>query len=261
MLQQLRNGGSRLVHAFLESVVPPIQDFFFPPLCFSCNGRLTVAESRVCAECWQSMEKVHSNDATVRVLRDRFASEGWIDEFYSCYYFQEGGSFQRLVHSLKYNAVTSIGTELGIQLGRFLRTCIEADAIDLIVPVPLHRLKRRERGFNQSDYLCAGIARVLNRPIEPSLVRRTKYTVSQTHLSAEERIKNVGDAFGIPIKLTPLVHGKTALVVDDVITTGSTIQSVAKVLKEAGAARVVAGSAALAKLGTQPNSLGVKEVE
>lgn len=181
-------------------------------------------------------------------MRDRFREDGSVDEFYSCYYFQEGGVFQKLVHSLKYDAITKFGIELGKHIGEEMKIQTDVRAIDALVPVPLHRLKQRERGYNQSESLCQGIAHILHRPVALSLVKRLKNTVSQTHLSAEERNQNVGDAFEVSLPKRHLVQGKILLIVDDVITTGSTIQSVGRVLKNAGAAKVIAASAAIAKL-------------
>lgn len=241
-------GGILPALTFFAHCVQPVKDFFFPPLCFSCNNRLADAESRVCSACWQLIEKVHPDDHTVHVVRGRFSAEGYIDEFYSCYYFQEGGVFQKLVHSLKYDAITAFGVELGTHIGALLKENTEVASIDAIVPIPLHKLKQRERGYNQSESLCHGIAQVLHRPVAISVVKRLKNTASQTHLSAEERNQNVGDAFEIPGDKRRFVHAKTFLIIDDVITTGSTMQAVARVLKEAGATRVIAASAALAKL-------------
>lgn len=241
-------GGIVRTRSFIANCVSPVRDFFFPPLCFSCNNRLADTESRVCHTCWQSIEKIRPDDHTVHVMRERFLEDGSIDEFYSCYYFQEGGVFQKLVHSLKYEAITKFGIELGKHIGAIMKAQTNVHAIDALVPVPLHKLKQRERGYNQSESLCQGISEVLHRPVALSLVKRLKNTVSQTHLSAEERNQNVGDAFEVSLVKRHLVQGKTLLIVDDVITTGSTIQSVARVLKIAGAAKVIAASAAIAKL-------------
>jgi Predicted amidophosphoribosyltransferases len=240
-------GGSSL-YRLLQAVAGPARDFVFPPLCFSCNARLIDTESRVCDSCWQSIEHVHSDDDTVQILRERFSAEGFVDEFYSCYYFEEKGAFQQLVHSLKYNAMTLFGVELGRHIGVTLKENIDVHSIDAIVPIPLHKLKQRERGYNQSEFICKGISAIIQRPVASTLVKRSKNTVSQTHLSADERKKNVGRAFEIHPAKKGFVRAKTFLVVDDVITTGSTIQAVAKVLKDAGAAKVIAASAALAKL-------------
>jgi len=234
--------------ALIANCISPINDFFFPPICFSCGNRLADTESRVCRTCWQSIERIHPNDHTMQVMRARFLEDASIDEFYSYYYFQEGGVFQKLVHSLKYDATTKLGIELGRNIGNVMKDETDTSAVDALVPVPLHKLKQRERGYNQSDSLCDGIAEAIHRPVALSLVKRLKNTVSQTHLSAEERNRNVGDAFEVSAIDRHLVNGKTLMIVDDVITTGSTIQSVARILKRAGAAKVIAASAAIAKL-------------
>ena len=232
----------------LRTIAAPAKDFIFPPLCFSCNARLTDAESRVCSSCWHSIERIRPGDDTVELLRRRFSAEGFIDEFYSCYYFEEQGIFQRLVHSLKYNGVSSFGVELGMHIGTVMKENTDVHTIDGIIPVPLHKLKQRERGYNQSEFICRGISLAIQRPVISTLVLRSKNTVSQTHLTADERKANVGGAFEILSQGKGSVGGKTFLVADDVITTGSTIQSLAKLLKEAGAAKVIGASAALAKL-------------
>lgn len=234
--------------SFCIDCITPFKDFFFPPLCFSCNARLSSVESRLCGSCWQSVRRVGGDDYTVRILNERFAADGFIDEFCSTYYFEERGVFQKLVHSLKYDAMTVFGVELGKRLGEQLREETDVRSIDAISPIPLHKLKLRERGYNQSESICRGISLVIDRPVDTTLVRRSKNTVSQTHLTAEERKNNVGDAFEVGADKEETLRESTILVVDDVITTGSTIQSVAKMLKEAGAKRVIAASAALAML-------------
>jgi ComF family protein len=240
--------GGPSLSTLLRAVAAPARDFIFPPLCFSCSARLTDTESRLCNSCWQSIEHVQANDETVRILRERFSAEGFIDEFYSCYYFEENGVFQHLVHSLKYNAITLFGVELGKHIGVILKENINVQSIAGIVPIPLHKLKQRERGYNQSECICTGISAVIQRPVVSTLVKRSKNTVSQTHLTADERKENVGGAFDIQPQEKDTVKRKTFLIVDDVITTGSTIQSLAKLLKDAGAVKVIAASAALAKL-------------
>ncbi|MGA9407272.1 MAG: ComF family protein [Bacteroidota bacterium] len=240
--------GGPSLYTLLRAVAAPARDFIFPPLCFSCSARLTDTESRVCNLCWHSIERIHPDDDTVRLLRQRFSTEGFIDEFYSCYYFEEKGVFQHLVHSLKYNAITLFGIELGEHIGMLLKENIDVHVIDGIIPVPLHKLKQRERGYNQSEFICRGISLIIQRPVVSALVERSKNTISQTHLTADERKKNVGGAFQIRTEKREYVKGKTFLIVDDVITTGSTIQSLAKLLKAAGARKVIAASAALAKL-------------
>ena len=103
--------------------------------------------------------------------------------------------FNTLVHSLKYNAMTLFGVELGKHIGVMLKENVDVHSVDGIIPIPLHQLKQRERGYNQSEFLCKGISAVIQRPVVSTLVKRSKNTVSQTHLTAEERKKNVGRRF------------------------------------------------------------------
>ena len=119
--------------------------------------------------------------------------------------------------------------------------------IDCVIPVPLNKRKERERGYNQSDFVAKGISSIINVPVFSDVVRRVKYTVTQTHLNAQERKKNIAEAFAVT--QSEKIKNKNILIVDDIITTGSTIQETAKVLMDSGATKVIAGSVGLAKLG------------
>ena len=236
------------LQSLCRGIITPFKDFVFPPLCFLCGARLSSEEVRVCGQCWSSIRPVRRDEYTLTVLLERFAAGGAVDDFHAAYYFEEQGSFQKIVHSLKYDAMTVFGVELGMRLGKILLAEPGLNELDAVVPIPLHKSKLRERGYNQSESICEGIARVLRRPVAADLIRRSKRTVSQTHLSAEERRSNVGDAFEVGPKKRERVAGSRLLLVDDVITTGSTIESAARTLKEAGASKVVAASAGLAML-------------
>lgn len=109
-----------------------------------------------------------------------------------------------------------------------------------LLAVPLHRQKRRERGFNQSELLASAVSQKLSLPLlPPDTLERVKNTPPQAHVRGrEERQKNVASAFAVPITNTRVVAGKTILLVDDIATTGSTLNDAARALKEAGAAHV-----------------------
>ena len=117
--------------------------------------------------------------------------------------------------------------------------------MDLIIPIPIHHLKKAERGYNQSDYLAKGLSKSLNIPYSINSIKRIKYTESQTKLKMKERALNVSKAFkvGQPKK----VSGKNILIVDDVCTTGATLLECGIALYKAGATSVYACSVAVAE--------------
>jgi ComF family protein len=228
-----------------KKVIEPIRDFIFTTSCLYCKKRLREGERRLCTECWDSLHEIRNDDYTVEVLRRRFAEHGYIDDFTSLFYFEKGGVLQSLAHSLKYEEVTSFGVELGVKLGKKLLS--ERMFADSIIPIPLNKRKQRERGYNQSDYLAQGIANVMNIPVLSKTLQRVKYTVTQTHLNAQERKKNIADAFCVSD--VKEITEKAIILVDDIITTGSTIQEAANMLKKNRVQKIIVASAGLAKLG------------
>jgi len=231
----------------IHSLITPIKDFFFLTTCFHCGEYLQEDENRMCARCWSSLTPVRRDDFTFTANMERFREGGVIDDFFPLYYFEKGKALQSLAHSLKYEEITSFGRELGERIGILLqRAGITADAL---VPVPLNKRKQRERGYNQSEYIADGIFRVTGIPVLLQAVQRVKYTTTQTQLNAEQRRENIANAFAVNERMKKSIHNCTLIIVDDVVTTGSTIQEVGKVLKQAGANKVIAASAGLAKLG------------
>jgi ComF family protein len=180
-------------------------------------------------------------------ISSKLKEEGVVEDLLSCFLFEKEGKLQEIVHLLKYRGVRSVGVELGRTLGGYVIRDARFASADYLIPVPLHRIKERERGYNQSDHICRGISGVTHIPIGHSLLLRTKYTQSQTKLNHEERRQNVGDAFAVHQKYRNEVGGKKLIIVDDVITTGSTINACAKVLNALGVKSVLAASAALAE--------------
>ncbi|MFH2004753.1 MAG: ComF family protein [Bacteroidota bacterium] len=228
-------------------LIVPFRDIIFPPICFLCGQGLQEKEDRVCNNCWSSFPEVTRSHPVYVELTERFKSGGVVQQFTACYLFEKEGKFQEAVHLLKYRNLKSIGIKLGIEVGKKIMLDSIQERIDYIAPIPLHKLKMRERGYNQSDYICKGISQVVKKECITDLIIRKKYTQSQTKLNLEERKLNVADAFGLNLKHRDLVRGKTILLVDDIITTGATIESVANVLKKNGANIVYAASVGAAK--------------
>lgn len=241
----------------LRTLLEPVGDLIFTAECFHCQAPLADGEQRLCAACWAALTPVRETDRTFRIMTERFRADGEIDGLLSLFYFEKGKALQTLAHALKYQEVGSFGTELGRRLGAAaLERGVTAD---LIVPVPLNRRKERERGYNQSDLLAGGMSAVTGVPFDPRAVRRVRYTVTQTALTAEQRRENIADAFEVRPRRRGALRGAHVIVVDDVITTGSTVREIARMLKQAGAARITAASAGLAMLEGEGPAVDIEE--
>ncbi|MBW2094224.1 MAG: ComF family protein [Deltaproteobacteria bacterium] len=145
---------------------------------------------------------------------------------------------QTVIHLFKYAGRSGLVTFLGPLLASFARQWTPAEKVSLVMPVPLHPRRLRERGFNQSQLLAGYVAAVLGTGLDFLSLRRVKYTLPQTGLGKTERRKNVRQAFAL--KMPGQVSGRTVLVVDDVATTGNTLDECARVLLKAGAEKVLA---------------------
>ena len=175
----------------------------------------------------------------------KLLSDGNISDLVSCFVFDKEGPFQHIAHALKYKEYKSIVVELGMRIGE---TLIEWNLeVDILIPVPLHRIKYRERGYNQSEFIARGISSVIGKPIVSNAVRRTRHTQTQTKLNIEERHKNMEHAFELISRSSEILFKKRCLLVDDIITTGATTNSCARVILSAGAAKIIAASVALAQ--------------
>lgn len=144
---------------------------------------------------------------------------------------------QTVIHLFKYGGRSGLATFLGPLLASFAREWAPAEKASLVIPVPLHPRRLRARGFNQSKLLAGYVARELGTGLDFTSLRRVRYTLPQTGLGKAERRRNVRRAFAL--KTAEPVSGRTVLVVDDVATTGNTLNECARVLLKAGAEKVL----------------------
>ena len=227
----------------LNNFFREIIDFVLPPVCLECEGMLKSDEKYLCQKCTSSIEKI---DNSTGIVLNRLHADGLVNNAYSMFLFREGTPIQALIHALKYGQMRRIGKYYGKILGNDFRKT-DNSRIDYIIPVPLHISKKRERGYNQSDFICDGISEAVNIQVLKKCLKRTRFTQTQTKLSREERIQNVRGAFKLRKKYVDIIKGKNVIIVDDVITTGSTIIECAKVLKENGCGEISVCSLALAE--------------
>ncbi len=220
-----------------------ILDFILPRFCASCNLKLYKNENVICSECTRQIKEV--DDARIKNEYERkFAGSFIITDFFPLYVFEKDKPLQEIIHQFKYNKKFLIGKFLGKNLGFALIEKIKQWNIDMIIPVPLHHLKKAERGYNQSLYIAKGISAVVKIKVDDRIIKRKRFTKSQTTLNLEEREQNIKDAFSLRSRTK--IAGKNILLVDDVITTGSTIRECGRLLIENGASQIYAASTAIA---------------
>jgi len=154
----------------------------------------------------------------------------------SRYYFTGASALQGVLHALKYQGDRGAGRLLGRLLGRSLSEAGRFDALDAILPMPLHPARERLRGYNQAEVLARGISESIGTPVAASLLQRRSHTASQTRKNRTERWHNVSDAFSVG--MPDAVAGRKLLLVDDVVTTGASLEACAAALLAAGCAQV-----------------------
>lgn len=233
MLQTVRHDLN--LKTYLRQFFRGCATLLFPPICIVCQRRLPDSEEIICEACWDLLNPVDPESLAQKSLPSD------IDRIYSGYYFDAG--IQPILHALKYADYPSLGFRLGAKAARQIQAQISADDEAVLVPIPLHPIKQRERGYNQSLFIARGVHSILNIPLRDGCLRRIKNTATQTLLNAEEREVNMQDAFRI-VERDRLAGFQTVVLVDDVFTTGATMNSAARVLKNEGIQRVVGFSVA-----------------
>lgn len=217
---------------------------FYPRLCEGCSKPLLRSEKVLCIGCTSYIPRTAYHHIPGNDTASRFAGRVRFQQATTFAYFTPDGLLQHLLHQLKYKDKQEIGVYLGMQFGYDLAETDWAKNIDLILPVPLHPKKEAERGYNQSRLIAEGISEVLHIPVLADGLYRTRHTESQTKKSRAERIENMQEAFGV--KHMQRLQQKHVLIVDDVLTTGATLESCALALSAVPGVRVSFGTIGIA---------------
>lgn len=212
-------------------------EVFFPRRCVTCNALLNDWEEGMCLRCNMDLPRTNYHLHRENELEEMLADRLDLVHATSYFFYSRGGKYSKLLHELKYED----RSDLGPILGRMMASEIKAssnffDGIDVIVPVPLHKRKQLQRGYNQSTQLAKGVSQVTGIPIEEKAVKRIRQTESQTKKSARERLTNLDEAFSLENE--DALHGKHVLIIDDVLTTGATTIACAKAAMQAGDVRI-----------------------
>jgi ComF family protein len=215
---------------------------FFPAVCVSCNQKLAVSDRLICPDCKEKLKAhqvfcndcgslFHNGDCPV-CNRD----DAYFDQVFAV--LKMNPVLRSLIHELKYKEYKYVAEFLGVYVTELLKQESCLDKIDIITPVPLHNVKKRIRGFNQAELIADAIGKNLGIQVIPNLIKRTKFTETQTKLNKSERQQNVSKAFRPNKKFN--VVGKNIMIVDDVFTTGATMNSICRSLKNYEVGKLIA---------------------
>lgn|SRR5450759_2730067 len=216
----------------------------FPRLCYACGNHLLRNEHLICTECYVVIPRTNYHTQNENPVEKLFWGRCMIQKAAAFSFYNKGSRIRNLIHNLKYKGIKEIGFELGRIYGKSLKASGFVTDIDLIIPVPLHPSKKRVRGFNQSDYISNGIGDATGLPVNTTSLARITVSATQTKRSRYERWTNVEGIFRV---IDPeSIMGKHILLIDDVITTGSTIESCANELLKVEGVKVSVAALAFA---------------
>lgn len=213
--------------ATVREVLLSLADFLFPPVCLLCEGECR-SEEKVCERCASVLAE--------EALRYEPPPRSLEHVRNICVLLPYDEACRKIVHAFKYHNLPSLAEHTGGLLSRKMLARIPEYREALLVPVPLHPDKLRERGYNQCELIARGFAAFSGQSIRSDLLARTVYTGTQTALSQEDRKNNVRGVFAYTGKTA--LTGKSVILLDDVMTTGSTLSECARVLAETGAERI-----------------------
>lgn len=228
-----------ILSLYAERIVLPLRifvgdllDFIYPPLCLLCHQRLDNGEDFVCPNCSSLLKPSARLTIPAEQAGSQLLHPCWFTQ--STAFFSYTPELQKIIHAFKYQGLSRLDAFFEKEiLKRWEGIFLEGDCL---VPVPLHSARLRERGFNQSEVLGRLFSRHIGLPCDAGILERVRYTEQQAKLNAEERRRNVQGAFRVRSRES-LMHRHLVLV-DDVLTTGSTLNECARVLVEAGASRI-----------------------
>ncbi|WP_225872759.1 ComF family protein [Pedobacter frigoris] len=232
---------------FFNAILILLQDLtglLFPELCCACSTLLHHGEGDICTSCIHNLpytdHHIYKDNKVARKLWGRIP----FHQAMALLHFRKGNSVQNLIHHLKYKGKKGLGVKLGTILAGQLISNPHYQGIDLIIPIPLHKKKEQERGYNQSMCIADGLSAALNIPVAKGCLIRKVATSSQTRKSRYKRYENMKEVFGISDPA--ILAGKHVLLVDDVITTGATIEACAMELYRHGIGKLSIATIAFA---------------
>lgn len=209
--------------ALLKEIPLGIKHLFFPHLCAGCGTDILPDDSLLCGQCLMALPPTLYAQYSGNPIEKIFWGRMPVAAAHSEFYFAKETMIQHLMHQLKYKGNKQIGVYLGNLMGRTLLNSSNFKSIDALVPLPLYPDKERKRGYNQAAIICSGMSETMNVPVYSNVLIRRRFTETQTKKHRTERWENVDGSFDVQNESK--IKGKHLLLVDDVITTGATLEA------------------------------------
>ena len=214
----------------LKTLLGNTLHLFYPHVCTGCGSDLLAENNLLCLRCINELPNtnfaIHPGNPIEKIFWGRIP----VTAAHSQFYFSKESLIQHLIHQLKYKNQMAIGFYMGELMGNSLLQSGRFNTIDYLVPLPLYSDKEKKRGYNQSTIICNGVSAAMQVPVLTGNVSRQRFTATQTRKHRTERWKNVEGSFNI--NNPDAMMGKRILLVDDVITTGATLEACGSILTQ-----------------------------
>jgi ComF family protein len=221
-----------LKNSVFSEILTDFAALFFPRYCRGCDDALISGENLICTRCLLELPRSHYHLERENPFYNKFRGRIPVTYVMTLFRFVKESRVQHLLHALKYKNQPELGIALGRMYGQDLLAANFKQQFDLIIPVPLHASRKRTRGYNQSEEFGKGLSEILDIPCSDRFMKRMIKTETQTRKSRLNRWKNVNEVFQV---ITPReVEGKRIPLVDDVVTTGATLEACGQALLTAG---------------------------
>lgn len=228
----------------LGSALNGFVELFYPRLCVGCGRKLFQDEHFLCVECLSSLPLAQVHESEDNFVEQHLYGRPYIESATTLMVYGKETVPQKIIHEIKYHGAKELAQSMGRMLGRQMKGG-RFSSVDMIVPVPLHPKRLKWRGYNQSEWIAKGLSEELGVPVRSDLVERVVETSTQTNKNAEERWSNVKGIFALRQEVsTEGFKDHHLLIVDDVITTGSTLMACAAAFSHVDNVKISAASLA-----------------
>jgi len=207
----------------VKNILHDFTHLFFPHICAGCGTDILPADNLLCASCYLRLPETGFPQTPGNIIERIFYGRLTLQVAGSAFYFTKDSLIQELIAALKYHGKREIGFYLGKLLGKQLSSSQRFNDVDLLLPLPLNVRKQKKRGYNQAEEICKGITAIWSKPINTTAVARNIFTETQTHKDRIGRWQTMKDVF--VVEHPSAIEGKHLLLIDDILTTGATIEA------------------------------------